>query len=485
MARERFDDTVQFKVRVRRAKGPYRAVPRTDSEENERKLPRVPKSRRPVALKRRSRATKAGRYNGSGDEPVKFFGYEATDGVGPKDPAKNAVDMSGGDAESGVVMVSGNWFLRYSTDAGASFTTADPTTVFPKWAGHDFCCDQIVIYVPSIDRFVWFMQHDADSAGIGAFRLAVASPAEIKKDFQSAWTYWNFTAKDFGLSEDLDYPDLAYTKQFLHISTDATTTNGRLVVRVALSDLKAGGSLPGRHTHPEKSKSAVGAHLVQASDDGAFWVGSPDNSSLEVFSWPDSSTSYSWYTTAVAAYPNGTLSSKGPNGNDWLAWLGSGHVPGFHVCGAVRAGDVLWLAWTASSGSGTSGGPTFPNAHVRIATIDTTTKTVTSEQQVWNSAYAFAYPSLNVNSQGEIGIAVGVGGSKNNAHSSFGIIGDHSVWHVDEGDTTPARWGDYLTVRDNQRASNRFSGFGYYTTKDTTDTSKYDAHPFYLVYGRP
>jgi hypothetical protein len=148
-------------------------------------------------------------------------------------------------------------------------------------------------------------------------------------------------------------------------------------------------------------------------------------------------------------------------------------------------GDALWLAWTASSGSGTSGGPTFPNAHVRIATIDIASKAVTSEQQVWNSAYAFAYPSLNANSKGEIGIAVGVGGSKNNAHSSFGIIGDHVVWHVDEGDTTPSRWGDYLTVRRNRRDSNHFSGFGYYTTKDTTDTSKYDAHPFYLVFGRP
>ena len=286
---------------------------RRDTEENERPLRRVPKSRRPVALKRRSRATKAAANKRSGDEPVKFFGYESTDGVGPKDPVKNAVDMSGADSESDVVMMSGNWFLRYSTNGGGSFTTADPTTVFPKWSDHDFCCDQIVIYAPSIDRFVWFMQHDADSAGIGAFRLAVASPADIKKNFQNAWTYWNFTAKDFGLSEDLDYPDLSYTKEFLHISTDATTTNGRLVVRVALNDLRAAGTLPGRHTHPDKSKSAVGAHLAQGSLDGAFWAGSPDNSTLQVFSWPDSSTSYSWFSATVAAYPNAALSSKGPN----------------------------------------------------------------------------------------------------------------------------------------------------------------------------
>ena len=477
-------DTLEFKVRSFRARGPFRPVPRREHGENPDRIPRVPRSRKPVPLRRRSRATKAQAHSGSGDEPVRFFGYRTTDGVGPKDPAKNAVDMSGADSESGVVMMSGNWFVRYSTNNGGNWTTVDPTTIFPKWAGHDFCCDQIVIYVPSIDRFVWFMQHDADSAGIGAFRLAVASPAEIGKKFETAWTYWNFTAKTFGLDEDLDYPDLACTRQFLHISTDATTTKGRLVARVALSDLAAGGTLPGRYTHPDKSTSARGAHLVQGSDDGAFWVGAPDNSSLQVFSWPDSGTGYSWYTTSVAAYPTGTLSSKGPNGKDWLNWLSS-HVPGFHVCGGVRAGGVLWLAWTASSGSATSGGPSFPNAHVRIATLDIAAKTVTAEQQVWNSAYAFAYPSLNVNSQGEIGLAVGVGGTKDNAHSSFGILGDNVVWHVDEGDTTTSRWGDYLTVRDSRRNTNRFAGFGYFTTKDATDGAKYDAHPFYLVFGRP
>jgi hypothetical protein len=478
-------DTNQFKVRGFRSAGPYRPVPRRETTaENPRRFPRVPKSRQPLPLKRRSPATKPARHTGSGDEPVRFFGYRTTDGVGPKDPAKNAVDMSGADSEAGVVLMSGNWFVRYSTDGGGSWTTVDPTTVFPKWAGHDFCCDQIVIYVPAIDRFVWFMQHDADGSGIGAFRLAAAAPADIEKKFETAWTYWNFTAKSFGLGEDMDYPDLSYTSEFLHIATDATTTNGRLVVRVALSDLRAGGTLPGRHTHPDKSTSAVGAHLVQGSSDGAFWVGSPDNSHLEVFSWPDSGTGYSWYQTGVAAYPNGTLSSTGPNGSDWLKWLSS-HVPGFHVSGGVRVGGVLWLAWTASSGSGTSNGPTFPNAHVRIATVDVAARTVTGERQVWNSAYAFAYPSLNVNTQGEVGIAVGVGGSRDNAHASFGIVGDNTVWHVDEGDTTPGRWGDYLTVRPNGRNGIRFAGFGYYTTKDAGDKTKYDAHPFYLVFGRP
>jgi hypothetical protein len=40
-----------------------------------------------------------------------------------------------------------------------------------------------------------------------------------------------------------------------------------------------------------------------------------------------------------------------------------------------------------------------------------------------------------------------------------------------------------MTVRRNQRGGNRFSGFGYYTTKDPTDSNQYFGQPFYVVFG--
>lgn len=45
-----------------------------------------------------------------------------------------------------------------------------------------FCCDQIVIYVPSIDTFVWPRQYSKDNTGKGAFRIANASSGSIAKD---------------------------------------------------------------------------------------------------------------------------------------------------------------------------------------------------------------------------------------------------------------------------------------------------------------
>ena len=479
--------TRAFKVAAKRAKGPYPAVERREGDEEEPKLRKVPKARNPLPLKERSPATKVmDQRKSSGDprqDPVRFFTYERPGKVGPKNSATNAVDLSGADTEAGIVLLSGNWFCNYSVNLGSTFTSMDPTTVFPSWKGHTFCCDQVVTYIPSIDRFVWFMQHAADGKGIGAFRLAVASPSDIKKKFQTAWTYWDFTAATFGLSEDMDYPDLAFTNQFLHVSTDATTTGGRLVARFALSDIAKGGTLPGLHNHPNKATDAVGSHLVQDSRDGAFWVGEPNNSSFKIYSWPDSSTTITPFTVGVAGWPNGTLSSTGPNGNDWLSWL-AGHVPQNQVCGATRTGNQLWLAWTAANGKGPAGGFSFPNTHVRVAVVDVSTQKLVSESQVWNKDYAFAYPSLSVNGQGEVAIAVGVGGTKNDAHTSVGILGDQTVWHVDQGDFTPQRWGDFVTVRSHQRNRNKFAGFGYYTTKDPKNSSQYYANPFYVVFGR-
>ncbi|MDQ6766168.1 MAG: hypothetical protein M3Z22_08735 [Verrucomicrobiota bacterium] len=481
-------ETRRFEVAAKRAQGPYPAVKRRDhKDEVEATLRKIPTSRKPLPLREPAPATKLMDIRGAAgdprEDPVIFYTYTTPSKVGPKNSATNAADISGADSEAGVVLMTGNWYCDYSVDGGATFTSVDPTTVFKAWPKHDFCCDQVIIYVQRIDRFIWFLQHDADSDGIGAFRLAVASPADIKTKFETAWTYWEFTAATFALSEDMDYPDMAFTSQFLHVSTDATTTGGRLVARFALSDIAAGGTLPGSHNHPDKTKDAVGAHLVEDSSDGAFWVGEPDNSSFNIYSWPDSSTTVTPFKVGVAAWPNGALSSLGPNNNDWLQYL-SGHVPQNKVCGATRSGDQLFLAWTAASGSGTGSGFNFPNAHVRVAVVDAIKQTLVSETQIWNKDYAFAYPSLSVNAKGDVAIATGVGGPNNHAHTSFGILGDHVVWHADEGDYTPQRWGDFITVRRNQRNRSKFAGFGYFTTKVSGNTGQYFLNPFYVVFGR-
>jgi hypothetical protein len=72
-------------------------------------------------------------------------------------------EPSGAVTGGGVVFATANWSAAYSTD-GINFKVLDPTKIFPDDA-IGFCCDQIVQYVPSIDRFVWLLQGDRLSLG--------------------------------------------------------------------------------------------------------------------------------------------------------------------------------------------------------------------------------------------------------------------------------------------------------------------------------
>jgi len=149
-------------------------------------------------------------------DPVVFFTYApSSDTTGQV--SDNAVDPSGADCEAGVVVRAGNWYVDASTDGGTTWKRYDRTTMFPKTPGNGSTSDHIVLYVRSIDRFVWFMEHAAGADGSGAFRIAVATPADIKVDFTKAWkSRWSFKADDYG--PERHRPGLSGTRRLRAVS---------------------------------------------------------------------------------------------------------------------------------------------------------------------------------------------------------------------------------------------------------------------------
>jgi hypothetical protein len=151
--------------------------------------------------------------------------------------ASTVAEPSGGANGGGVIFATANWTAAYSTNGGGSFTQLDPTTIFPNDAV-GYCCDQVVQYVPSIDRFIWLLQGNG-------YRIASASPAAVKSSGATAWTYWNLTPGFFGLTGSLDYPDMSVGNNYLYLSFDQVGT-GLMVARIfARAD-------PGRRHHPRR-----------------------------------------------------------------------------------------------------------------------------------------------------------------------------------------------------------------------------------------
>ncbi len=436
---------------------------------------------------------------GGNSDPVVFgkytvYGQDATS----KDT--EAADISG--AESGsVVLATANHYISYSTDAGTSFTSLDPTTIFDNTADGGLCCDQIVQYVPSIDRFIWLMQFSVGTDGKNRLRIAAASPETVSSSKCTSWTYWDLTSDALGITTTttdaknkihfLDYPNMSIGNNFLYISVNNFTkdvgdppTGGRIIVRVPLSDIQAAGTINYGYTNWADSALAYDGHVTQNTGDEAYWAGNDNNSTMRVFNWNESSTSYFWRDVGVNNWPNDRKLSSitKDNNTDWLA--AANGFPAFGVIGATRRGNEIWFAWTASNGPGADGGFNFPNAHIQVVKLDPTNNYKLLDQfAIWNNDHAFAYPALATNDRGEVGITLGWGGNTFYANSAVGILGDFMVWYPELSDTSITRWGDFVTARQASPQTGLFAGFGYVVLKDSTEVG-YRFEPFYILFGR-
>jgi hypothetical protein len=423
----------------------------------------------------------------AGSRSVDFTTYAPSTGTDGSLINIGVPDISGADSPDGLAVHTGNLYVDVVD--GGNVTRVNPTTMFTEPLAGGLCCDQVVTYVPSIERFVWLMQHCPSdgcfkgATGSGGFRIAVASAADVHTNIQTAWTYFDFTGATFGRpGAQFDYPDLAYTDHFLvgaiNIGNDAMNmTYGRLVFRLDLAQLSAGGSVNYDYIDPSElpMDPYQYSHLAQHSGDMALLAGNLNTATIRVLALPDGGTSYAFHNVKVAKWLGGTLSSIGQDGNDWLnPWAGT------DISAAARTGNQLWLAWTANAGTATSGGFTFPRPYVRVAAIEVTTWKKKSEMQVWNPDYAFAYPALETNANGEVGIIVGWGGPNNHANTAEGIIGDYVVWYHVDSNATPQRFGDYITIRRSGGTGSKFAAFGYYTTG--TVPGGFAFTPYYSVF---
>jgi hypothetical protein len=406
----------------------------------------------------------------------------------------------------GVTLVTFNWGAAYSTDIGAHWKPLDPTVIFSQTLSSEyrFCCDQIVQYVPSIDRFVWLLQYQSPSASPGgpnAERIAWASPAAILANTThpaAAWSHLDITPALVGQPSTgcvnalgpvacFDYPDLAFSSNYLYASFDyAGGNNGGLeIVRIPLSALlNDQGAFTLRYTKPSDSVAAWGGHLLQRPRDTMYWVGHNSNTDLRVFSWPESSTSYNWRDVDIQGWPSTGLVSSTPAPS--INWISAANLPDNSVIGLTEidtsategfSGHHLVFAWTGGSGGG------FPNPHVQwVEILDSGgTLGLLGQHQIWNASRTIVYPALVSNSLGVVGFGVEVGGGGTYENHAVGTLSDPTLLLTTTTSSLgTGRFGDYSTVRRDAARPALFDGFGYgvQTTAPVVD-------PHFVVFGKP
>ncbi len=359
------------------------------------------------------------------------------------------------------VLVTHNTYLEYSTDGGHTFTELDPTTIFPNFTDKGvlidggLCCDQSVVYVPSIDRFVWLMQFwKGSSTKKNRDRVAAAKPADLLKagtctpsscsinlaTFADAWTYWDLTSDTFDLGAHwMDYPDLSYGANNLYVSTDVAG-QAALISRIPLSQIAASDNISFEYWE----QPAYPARVTRNTDKEAYWAVHNSTSQMQVYSWTEGSNLIYWRPVNVASWYSPTtnpFSSITPDGQNWVAFI-QGAVPAVAPVGATIAGNDLWFAWTAPAAPG------IPYTHIRIAQINFNSFSDVEDRAIWNSSYGYAYGFLNTNSNGEVGMSYGWGGGTQYVnHAVAFLTGTQQFWATAIGNAGTTRYGDFLGIR--------------------------------------
>lgn len=357
------------------------------------------------------------------------------------------------------VFYTANWFAAVSTDSGRSFRYVDPYNFFPS-AADGFCCDQDTVFAPNQNLMVWLLQYVNNASG-NVVRIAVTTnPA-------GDWMYYDFEPELIeGISDSdwFDYPHLSISNNFLYFTINIYTRSddyrASAIFRAPLSELATGGNLSiGYYATGEDFFSSP----AQGATTTMYWAGHRTNSSLRIFSWPESSPDITIQDVTHTAYPfrdNTCIDGDGAN-----PCLRSDD----RVLSAWVAGGKVGFLWNAARGTGGLG--QFPFPYVHYVTVDEASKALVEDGAIWNPSFAFFYPSLAPNTAGKLGGVIGWAGGR--LFPSFGALVSKSasgtelsnldILTVGVGNRGPNSdsWGDYLRVRQSSVDPSGWVASGY------------------------
>lgn len=365
-----------------------------------------------------------------------------------------------------VVMTANTW-MALSKDAGSTFAKISPSTLFPQDDG-GFCCDQVIVYVPKMDMFVWLLQYWGGANGKNRIRMAAQTTTQVRNSNGTAWTYWDFVSDTFDTGSGLDYNDVGVGDTNLWWTSQ--NGKGRVVVRVPLSEIAAKSTI---HFQFTGGTDALWSHLTQNATNRVFWAGHINNSQMRVYDMQDGNGFYSWRTVNINSWPNNDNSTKCPDDTDWMLPFESWK---HYVFGNALQRSNVWFAWLASSGGG------FQQPHVQMVRINPATWTLQQQVQVWNPTIAFQDAYLSTNSQGELGMEIAFGSGGFYPSSAVGVWADFVVYYPRLSTRCVTRWGDYNHSR--RAASNgaEWVAGGYTNEKNSTGGSI--VIPHYIRFGR-
>lgn len=367
------------------------------------------------------------------------------------------------------VFYTGNWFASLSNDGGTNWSLVDPFTKLPSAAG-GFCCDQIILYDPTRDIWIWVLQYLQKDGG-NIFRVAVSRGATF-----GTWYWWDFSPKalnDTWTDMWFDYPDASIGNNHLYLTFNAFNgANSWLrsfAFKLPLDTLKSGASL-GYQWFTTTSNGSL--RLTQGAGGTMYFASHNASSTMRVFSWPETGAGVSWFDVGIGAWSPGPYSAPGPGGAEWLGRTDS------RITGAWLSGSRAGFMWSAAK----SGNRPLP--YVKVAVVDVNSRTLVEQPDIWSQNSAYAYGAACPNAQGVVGVSLFYGGGQRHPSHVVGFR-DGAAWRltITRASTNgPAggAWGDYLACKRLQPNSAEWVASGY-TLQGGTD--RRNVEPQFVHFG--
>ena len=313
--------------------------------------------------------------------------------------------------------------------------------------------------------------------------LALASPSEIKDSSGKFWTYYNVTPSTFRLPREdwFDYPQISFGDHYLYLTFNSVGSNKAIISRFLLSEVGDRAVLHGEFI------SADQWYICPCHNTGNVgWFGAmKSDSEIRVFRWDEPPASpVSHFDVPISSVPTADFSSITPDGDDWLPTTSK---IDWAITGAARSRDSLWFAWSAGKKYANEEASPFPHTHIEYVTVfiqdfGVGQAIMSVEHYIWNSRFAFAWPSLAANSGPDSRVAISFcfGGGDFYPQHAVGLI-DESPKKATTSGRSAGAGGHYNDIRTCFPNSADFVAAGFHTAKDDSTPPVLANHPHYVI----
>ena len=418
-------------------------------------------------------------------------------------------------SNSSHILYTGNHFASQSFDRGENWNFINPDIRFP------FCCDQRVIYDHNHKLFIWYIQGEDNDKRSPDMDKANWVRLAVSKNL-SNWTIYDFKAMDIDDSKlqnvRMDYPHLITDDNYLYFTTnlfnmrpaDITKTSlGSLVLRFDLTELSKFNETKPLYFHDEESRTIT---PVKGAKSEMYFATFPVINSTTTIS--DDKKVIRIYQTNqssivkvqdIEVHGFKKLNRHGSDCNnatkkDW--WCGA-------IDSRIMTGwldnDRIGLLWHANKVVDKNN-TKFNVPYIDGVILDLKNKMKEIERPyISNSNFAWAFPDVAFNGNGELGIIAFYGNKTTPVNLAFGVYNQNSssYWNMmsllnstyilnepafdpkfnkcfmdsQRGDPTLNQWGDYITINKYYGNNSLWEIAGY--TIYGPDFR--DAKPYYLL----